>query len=603
MKKILFGAGQYAKWVINFLGNENINFIVDNDKNKSGTNVDGIPVFYYGDVKERLVNYQIVISVSDTYENAVIGQLDGDGIHNYVSFKEVKTRITRERILSQFNGIDAYNKAVKWIKNNTLSEGCIICNTNKRKGYPEVTGYYIPTLIRWGYRDLAIKYANWLISIQQEDGSWLDTDGIDSYIFDTGQVLKGLIAVRKVYDGDLNILDEAIVRACDWILSRMTSEGRLDTPSKRCWGDGSVCSELVHLYCLSTLRESAELFNKQHYLDSANKICKYYLSNHYNEIVNFGILSHFYAYIMEALLDLGYVDICSEAMSKMAEIQRESGAIPAYHNVDWVCSTGMFQLALVWYRLGKMEEGNKAFEYACKLQNDTGGWYGSYLSESNPSEDNTYFPFSEISWANKYFLDALYYKTKAEFELSSEVFLDEISCKDGRFFYIQELLYSASANRSIKVLDLGCGKGRYVKKLAEMFPHNKYCAVDISANVMDKIDSGVIEKKVGLLTCIPYGDNYFDLVYSCEALEHAVDVGSAIREMARVTRPGGHILVVDKNIKLLGKFYISSWEQWFDVEELKTIMERYCDRVMIQDKVKYDGGDDDLFCIWDGVVR
>lgn len=43
------------------------------------------------------------------------------------------------------------------------------------------------------------------------------------------------------------------------------------------------------------------------------------------------------------------------------------------------------------------------FNYACKLQNKSGGWYGSYLSEENENEINTYFPNSEISWAVKYF--------------------------------------------------------------------------------------------------------------------------------------------------------------------------------------------------------
>ena len=47
----------------------------------------------------------------------------------------------------------------------------------RRYYYPEVTGYYIPTLMRWGFTDQAESYAKWLISIQHSDGAWYDTEG------------------------------------------------------------------------------------------------------------------------------------------------------------------------------------------------------------------------------------------------------------------------------------------------------------------------------------------------------------------------------------------------------------------------------------------
>ena len=34
-----------------------------------------------------------------------------------------------------------------------------------------------------------------------------------------------------------------------------------------------------------------------------------------------------------------------------------------------------------------IERGNAAFRYACKLQNSSGGWYGSYLSIENMEEN------------------------------------------------------------------------------------------------------------------------------------------------------------------------------------------------------------------------
>ena len=89
--------------------------------------------------------------------------------------------------------------------------------------------------------------------------------------------------------------------------------------------------------------------------------------------------------------------------------------IPAFKDVDWVCSTGMLQLAITWYKLGDIERGNKALTYVAKLQNETGGWFGSYTVVDNPKptdkkEYPDYIPDGEISWAVKYYLDAVYLK-------------------------------------------------------------------------------------------------------------------------------------------------------------------------------------------------
>ena len=85
---------------------------------------------------------------------------------------------------------------------------------------------------------------------------------------------------------------------------------------------------------------------------------------------------------MEALCDIEETELAKEAMDKLSVMLDEKGYIPAFKDVDWVCSTGMFQLAITWYKLGDIERGNKALTYAAKLQNETGGWFGSYAADS-----------------------------------------------------------------------------------------------------------------------------------------------------------------------------------------------------------------------------
>lgn len=598
---ILFGAGAYAVQAIALLGKENIEMIFDNDSAKWGKSVEDIQIYNPDDKLDYLKKYQVIISVSPKYQQQIMEQLNCMNVNDVKTIQQVQTEITKRKIENRIDYVGIYDKAVSWIQNNTLNGQSIICNTNKRKGYPEVTGYYIPTLLRWGYRDLAVSYAKWLCSIQKEDGSWYDTDDRSPYVFDTAQILKGLVAIKEI----LPQVSIHIIKGCDWILSNMQESGRLITPSTDDWGDSRVCSELIHLYCLSPLVQAADVLQMPHYKEKAYKILNYYKKNHYDEIMNFGILSHFYAYIMEALLDMGECDMVREAMGKIEKLQKENGAVPAYHDVDWVCSTGLFQLALVWFQLGNIERGNRAFLYACKLQNESGGWYGSYLSENNPNEENDYFPISEISWTVKYFLDALYYKNVAEFDLYADSFLSKIEKDDARYCIIknQILEKSGQAKRSIKVLDVGCGKGRYLKNLLQDEPENQYYAVDVSEKVMEYITAQQIVKKPGTLTQIGYPDNYFDVVYTCEALEHAVDITNAVREMARVTKDDGKIIVIDKNKAELGRMEIGEWETWFDADALKTMMSEYCSEVYVVDRIDYEKKkEDNLFLAWIGTV-
>lgn len=596
-KYIVFGSGEYGHRILRLLDSEQIDFYIDNNPKKQNQKIKEFRIYSLEDATRYMDGKTIIVAVSEKYEKEIISQLLGKGITRYKTFQEIQCEITRNRIESRTDYIGIYNKAITWIINNTIDNQSIICNSEKRKGYPEVTGYYIPSLLRWGYRDLAISYAKWLCQIQKKDGSWYDTDNRAAYVFDSAQILKGLLAVSDI----LPEVDSHIIKGCEWIISNIEESGRLTTPTKEAWGTDRSCSELIHLYCLSPLREAGEKYDKEVYIKSADRVLNYYKINYYNEIMNFTFLSHFYAYVMEALLDLGEVEIAKEAMEKISSLQKGNGAVPAYYDVDWVCSTGLFQFALVWFRLGEIEKANKAFTYACKLQNESGGWFGSYLSETNANEENNYFPTGEISWANKYFLDALYYKNLAEFDLCADSFADTIDKDDERYQVVKNIV---DKGENQKILDVGCGKGRYIKNLLEDCPKNQYYAVDISERVMEKMISKGIKVKQGTLTNIPYEERCFDVTYACEALEHAIDLNSAIREMARVTRAHGIMIVIDKNRGSLGALEIGEWEQWPDEQMLRALMLDYCSDVEIIHGLHYENKrDSELFSAWIGEVR
>lgn len=115
---------------------------------------------------------------------------------------------------------------------------------------------------------------------------------------------------------------------------------------------------------------------------------------------------------------------------------------------------------------------------------------------------------------------------------------------------------------------------------------------------MSKIPQ-IVEKKQGILTNIPYEDNTFDITYTVEALEHAVYIDNAVKELIRVTKPEGVVIVIDKNKDRLGTLEIDNCEQWFDDEQFREIAKDNNLQLKIISNVSYENNvADGLFNCW-----
>lgn len=578
-KYVIFGAGFYGKIAINHLEKDNISYIVDNNPEKNGLDLLGVPIFSFDEKVDELRKKEIIISVKEETCKEIENQLLGEKITNYKTIFQLEQEMVHDRINESEENIETYDKAIQWIREHTLKDGGIMNTTSVPKGYPEVTGYFIPSLLAWGHRELAMQYAVWLCSTQKEDGSWGSYENRNSFVFDTAQIVKGLLSIHDWMPEVKN----NIIRACDWLTSNIREDGRLPAVDPNTWGDGSTLSELVHIYCLSPLKDAGEKFERPDYIACANKVLRYYIENYREKILDFHLLSHFYAYVIEGLIDMGEIDLAQEAMNKIAELQSHSGSVPGYKNVNWICSTGLFQFAVIWFKLGDLSRGEKAFSYACKLQNESGGWYGSYPQEKGKCEEPTYIPDAEISWAVKYFLDALKYQGQLIADMRSDFFIGEIGEESSTYHTLMQTIKDAKEEKheTIKVLDMGCGKGVQLRQLKKDIPGIHFCAVDITEKTLSCIAKEEAETKLGSLTNIPYPDRAFDVVYTCEAMEHAIDIENAVKELARVTKTGGIIIIIDKVKESLEEYLIEKWEQFFDEEELKELMENYCDKVTI----------------------
>jgi ubiquinone/menaquinone biosynthesis C-methylase UbiE len=90
------------------------------------------------------------------------------------------------------------------------------------------------------------------------------------------------------------------------------------------------------------------------------------------------------------------------------------------------------------------------------------------------------------------------------------------------------------------ILEAGCGTGLLLGRTLRFA--KSATGVDLSAGMLSKAKERGLSVAQGSVTQLPYADESFDLVYSVKVLAHIEDIEGAMREMARVTRPGGYVL-------------------------------------------------------------
>ena len=160
---------------------------------------------------------------------------------------------------------------------------------------------------------------------------------------------------------------------------------------------------------------------------------------------------------------------------------------------------------------------------------------------------------------------------------------------------ILEYLGDLNAKR---VLDVGCGKGRFARALVERYPRALLTGFDLSTAMLGFVPENVA-RCAGSMTDLPFAAGSVDCAYATESLEHAVDIGRAVAEMCRVVKPGGRIVIIDKNAEQWGRLPTPAWEKWFDRKKLERLLARHCRRVSSR-PISYwqDVAPDGLFLAW-----
>jgi SAM-dependent methyltransferase len=152
------------------------------------------------------------------------------------------------------------------------------------------------------------------------------------------------------------------------------------------------------------------------------------------------------------------------------------------------------------------------------------------------------------------------------------------------------LLGPAPRGARPRILDAGCGTGNNLTHLAA---RGAACGVDLSTDAVRFCQSrGVTVARASLLA-LPFHDGAFDLVTSYDVIYHRwiPDDGAALREMARVLRPGGLLLLRVPALKLLWgahdeavhsrhRYTVGEVRRLFEAHGLDVVRATYCNTLL-----------------------
>jgi SAM-dependent methyltransferase len=118
-------------------------------------------------------------------------------------------------------------------------------------------------------------------------------------------------------------------------------------------------------------------------------------------------------------------------------------------------------------------------------------------------------------------------------------------------------LQHAQIDKNFTLLDIGCGGGRTIQKLAAIATEGKVYGVDYASGSVAAsrnknavaISDGRVEIKQGSVSQLPFTNSLFDVATAIETQYYWPDLPNDMREILRVLKPGGTLLIIAETYK------------------------------------------------------
>jgi len=304
--------------------------------------------------------------------------------------------------------------------------------------YSETTGYIISTMFNYYnktknniYKKSAIRMAEWELTKQLSNGAFPGAANNEKefpIVFNTGQVIFGMVRAYKETK-ELKY-KKAAIKAANWLIKIQNKNGT--------W-DNFTYKNKVHTYNTRTawaLLRVHEITKNNNYKKAAIKNIDWALTQQLENgwfennsfLENQEPLLHTIAYSIRGILEAGiylknkrYLEAAKRPANNLLKKLRKDNSLAGSFNknwnsnIEWSCLTGNSQTAIIWLRLFKLTKNKKYLEAAKKINNYMkstqnmnsknkgirGGIKGAYPIYG------WYAPFCYINWAAKFFIDSI----------------------------------------------------------------------------------------------------------------------------------------------------------------------------------------------------
>lgn len=168
-----------------------------------------------------------------------------------------------------------------------------------------------------------------------------------------------------------------------------------------------------------------------------------------------------------------------------------------------------------------------------------------------------------------------YFNQKANTHSGSVMTSDYFNEKS---FYIQRenTLKWLGQMKNKVILDAGCGVGAFSETLAK---ENQVHGVDFSEKSLEYARQRGLDTHCGDLGALPYEDGKFDLVLCIGVIQLIKEYERVLKELARVTKPGGTLLIETLNRNSMQRKAYNAvnkakkFDLMFSRQELKAVFE------------------------------
>jgi hypothetical protein len=303
--------------------------------------------------------------------------------------------------------------------------------------YPEVTGYIVPTLYDFAQAchdttalASAERATGWLLSLQMPTGSFpggLHGSEAQPSIFNTGQILQGL--VRAYVETKRPEIRQSALAAGDWLIDMQQPDGS--------WSGSGAYQDVPHTYYSMvawSLAELSERVGERQYTAAAERNLDWVLARFQPSgwvdginLTGHPTYLHFIAYVLQGAIECAILQRRADAIDAVARSAwvllrkfETTKYLAGVYDADFkngrpfACLTGNAQMSCVWLRLFEVTGDLRYLNAALKMnemlkqsipssgpRGISGGVAGSYPLWGR------YQPLRYISWGCKFFADAL----------------------------------------------------------------------------------------------------------------------------------------------------------------------------------------------------